>query len=338
MYCFRLIFLQVAYRSWGQFNNPEAIVLCVHGLTGSSLNFAYLADLIVDIHPSWRVVALDLPGRGSSDWFDNHENYNHGEYIHSLLAVYNSIFPSSSSETSVSSSNPKRFYFGTSLGGLLAMFLNTNTTPSSPNLFDAYCFNDIGPIIPHSTLSILNEFNGINPHFDSFEEAVERVKRDNKVQWGPTTDDPFWEFTVRNALRDGGVSLIDPTSYRPEPDVVTEEEEEKARKYGYKTRGRFCFSYDIHGIGKGKQMSSTKASDGSFNILERYKRINKPVLLLQGEISIVCPPEVVDEMKKLSDSKQGPPLTVELYEKTGHIIPLYSYEENIRVVNWLSKI
>ena len=57
-------FHQVAYTEWG---NPRSdhIVVCVHGLTRNSRDFDALASSLAD---RYRIVCMDVVGRGSSDW------------------------------------------------------------------------------------------------------------------------------------------------------------------------------------------------------------------------------------------------------------------------------
>jgi pimeloyl-ACP methyl ester carboxylesterase len=47
-------------------------VICVHGLTRNAHDFDYLAQYLVEHNTnesqSVRVIAVDVPGRGESDW------------------------------------------------------------------------------------------------------------------------------------------------------------------------------------------------------------------------------------------------------------------------------
>ena len=66
-------FKKICYREWGDPKNPK-VVLCVHGLSRNRLDFDTLAAAICE---NYRVVAIDMPGRGKSDWLDNKEDYNY---------------------------------------------------------------------------------------------------------------------------------------------------------------------------------------------------------------------------------------------------------------------
>ena len=63
-------FRNICYREWGDPKNPK-VVICVHGLSRNRLDFDTLAAAIC---AHYRVVAIDMPGRGKSDWLDNKED------------------------------------------------------------------------------------------------------------------------------------------------------------------------------------------------------------------------------------------------------------------------
>jgi pimeloyl-ACP methyl ester carboxylesterase len=46
----------------------EELVLCVHGLTRNARDFDMVAVKLVTANPNFRVVSVDMPGRGHSDW------------------------------------------------------------------------------------------------------------------------------------------------------------------------------------------------------------------------------------------------------------------------------
>ena len=53
-------FRNICYREWGDPKNPK-VVICVHGLSRNRLDFDTLAAAIC---AHYRVVAIDMPGRG----------------------------------------------------------------------------------------------------------------------------------------------------------------------------------------------------------------------------------------------------------------------------------
>jgi hypothetical protein len=79
-------FHRVAYSEWG---NPRQhrVVICVHGLTRNCGDFDSLAAALAG---HFRVVCMDVVGRGASDWLEHKEDYGFGLYLSdaaSLLAL-----------------------------------------------------------------------------------------------------------------------------------------------------------------------------------------------------------------------------------------------------------
>jgi esterase len=74
----RLRGLQFHYVSWGKTDAP--VLLCLHGLRSYARTFEPLAVALAD---SFNVIALDLRGRGQTDW-DPERNYYIDEYVADL--------------------------------------------------------------------------------------------------------------------------------------------------------------------------------------------------------------------------------------------------------------
>jgi pimeloyl-ACP methyl ester carboxylesterase len=70
-------FHRVAYSEWG---NPSQhrVVICLHGLTRNCRDFDSLAASLAG---HFRVVCMDVVGRGASDWLEHKENYGFGQYL-----------------------------------------------------------------------------------------------------------------------------------------------------------------------------------------------------------------------------------------------------------------
>ncbi|MBA3776008.1 MAG: alpha/beta hydrolase, partial [Betaproteobacteria bacterium] len=60
-------FHRVVYREWGDADNPR-VAICVHGLARNSRDFDALAQALLPTH---RVLAVDMPGRGESEWLQD---------------------------------------------------------------------------------------------------------------------------------------------------------------------------------------------------------------------------------------------------------------------------
>ena len=57
-------FHRIAYRAWGDPGN-DRVLICVHGLSRNARDFDPLASAL---QSDFRILALDMPGRGGSDW------------------------------------------------------------------------------------------------------------------------------------------------------------------------------------------------------------------------------------------------------------------------------
>ncbi len=103
-------------------------VLCLHGLTRNSRDFA---DLAAHLAQTRRVIVPEMRGRGQSDYAPDSATYNPLQYCADVEALL--------SELGVT-----RFIsVGTSMGGLMTMLL----AASKPGRIAACVMNDIGPEI-----------------------------------------------------------------------------------------------------------------------------------------------------------------------------------------------
>ena len=76
-------FHQVAYTEWGDPHNDH-IVVCVHGLTRNSRDFDALATSLAD---RYRIVCMDVVGRGSSEWLRHEGDYGFPLYLSDAAAL-----------------------------------------------------------------------------------------------------------------------------------------------------------------------------------------------------------------------------------------------------------
>lgn len=101
-------------------------VLCLHGLTRNSRDFADLAEHIAVTR---RVIVPDMRGRGQSDYAPNSATYNPAQYVADV-------------EILLDEQGIERFIaIGTSMGGLMTMML----AAAKPGRIAALVLNDIGP-------------------------------------------------------------------------------------------------------------------------------------------------------------------------------------------------
>jgi pimeloyl-ACP methyl ester carboxylesterase len=172
-------FHTVAWYEWGP---PEArdVVICVHGVGRNGRDFDVLGEALATTH---RVLAVDMPGRGRSDWLADPNDYGFATY----LATLNALIAASRAET-VS-------FVGTSMGGLLGMVLAAQ--PNTP--VARLVVNDIGPAIEPEALTRIGGYLGADPSFDRYEDVAAYI-RAIAAPFGPLTD-LQWEHVARSNVR-----------------------------------------------------------------------------------------------------------------------------------------
>jgi pimeloyl-ACP methyl ester carboxylesterase len=120
----------------------------VHGLARNSRDFDFLADALA---PRCRVVCMDVAGRGESEWLDSKSDYTFSTYqsdAAAMLARATAPAASSWSEKFLSEKEVKLDWVGTSMGGLIGMFLAAKKNSPIRRLV----LNDVGALIPWSAL------------------------------------------------------------------------------------------------------------------------------------------------------------------------------------------
>ncbi len=177
-------FHRVVYYEWGEPDNAR-VAICVHGLTRNGRDFDTLARALAATH---RVLAVDLPGRGESEWLRDPLDYGFPTYLATLTALI-----ARSGAESVD-------WVGTSLGGLLGIVMAAQHDTPVRRLV----VNDIGPAIEAAALRRIGEYVGQAPVFDSLGAAIEHI-RTVSAPFGNLTPEQ-WEHLTRSSVvqRDQG--------------------------------------------------------------------------------------------------------------------------------------
>lgn len=202
---------QIAYTDWGDQDNPH-IVLCAHGLTRNCRDFDFLAAAL---EHDFRVISVDMVGRGRSDWLSDAMGY-------SSPLVYLSDFENLLRHVCVRHGRAAKLYWvGVSMGGLLGLLLASRAHLPIP--VQALVISDIGPYIPATILKAFADYVGKSPQFKNLNE-LESYLRLLSATSGEMTD-AQWHHIAKYSARenaDGTVGLrYDPAisiSFRP--DVV----------------------------------------------------------------------------------------------------------------------
>lgn len=172
-------FHRVAYHEWGDPTNPR-VAICAHGLSRNGRDFDVLAEALASTH---RVLAVDMPGRGQSDWLANPDDYIFPTYLSTLTA----LIARSGADTVD--------WIGTSMGGLLGMVIAAQAHTPIARLV----INDVGPAIEAEALTRIGTYLGMNPDFATYAEMTACV-RAISAPFGALTD-AQWDHLTRSSVR-----------------------------------------------------------------------------------------------------------------------------------------
>nr|WP_245644827.1 alpha/beta hydrolase [Hydrogenophaga flava] len=138
--------------------DAHRLVVCVHGLSRQGRDFDALASALT---AQARVIAVDVAGRGFSDWLADPMAYQVGTYaadVGRLIARLRSEDPMLQID-----------WIGTSMGGLIGMALAAQAATGIRRLV----LNDVGPVLQWDALRRIGTYLGLNPSFASEQEAVD---------------------------------------------------------------------------------------------------------------------------------------------------------------------
>ena len=172
-------FHRVAYFEWGAASNPR-VAICVHGVGRNARDFDVIAETLATTH---RVLAVDMPGRGESDWLVDANDYTFPTYLTTLTA----LIARSGAETVD--------WIGTSMGGLLGIVIAAQ--PKQP--IACLVVNDVGPVIEPSAIERIRGYFGLDPAFGSYAE-IEQYIRQVSATFGPLND-AQWAHITRSNVR-----------------------------------------------------------------------------------------------------------------------------------------
>lgn len=177
-------------------------VICVPGLTRNSRDFDLVAPWIVG--QGRQVFAVDLRGRGRSDYARNPKTYRPAVYARDVSALL------------AHAGLPRAIFLGTSLGGLVTMTLAARR----PKEVAGAILNDIGPRVAKAGIARIASYAGKGSPVRTWEDAAAYMKRTQGVAF-PNHSDADWAAMAERAFRagDDGVPRLDydPKIFRRAP-------------------------------------------------------------------------------------------------------------------------
>jgi pimeloyl-ACP methyl ester carboxylesterase len=172
-------FHRVVYYEWGDADNRD-VVVCVHGLARNGRDFDRLGERLA---PRFRVIAVDMPGRGESEWLANPADYVLATYLTTLTALF------------ARADAARLAFVGTSMGGLHGMVLAAQR--HSPVI--RLVVNDVGPVLEPAALARIASYVGQSPVFDSYAD-IEHYIRTVSAPFGDLGD-AGWAHVARTNVR-----------------------------------------------------------------------------------------------------------------------------------------
>ena len=164
-------------------------LLCMHGLTRNSADFAGLAS---HVGQQRRVLVADQRGRGRSGYDRNPANYHLGTYVQDMLRLLNKV------------NWQESLLLGTSMGGLMAMMM----AAAQPTRCRGLILNDIGPVVDPRGLARIQSYVGKSRPVATWQAAVAQVRLINGEAFPDFTDAQWLDFTRALYREEGGRPVL----------------------------------------------------------------------------------------------------------------------------------
>jgi len=176
--------LKLHYRDYaGPHERPP--ILCISGLTRNARDFDAVADRCAG---QWRVIAVDLRGRGLSDPDPAPANYAPTVYVADVMKLLDQLGIADA------------VFVGTSLGGLCTMLLAAN---DSERIAGAL-INDIGAEIDQAGIDRIGEYVGRDDRYASWDEAAAALADRNRDMFPDWQAQEWQQFVHRICREDQG--------------------------------------------------------------------------------------------------------------------------------------
>ncbi len=175
---------RITYREYGDPQNNN-VIICAHGLTRNSHDFDVIAEAICD---EYRVITVNIVGRGTSDWLPNKALYTYHQYA----ADFSTLFAKLDVEEVT--------WIGTSLGGSIGMIVASRYNTPITKLI----VNDIAPHIDASIIKAVSRYCGSTPVFDNLEQVTKYLRK-IYTAFGNLSDE-HWDHIAKHTIgkKEGG--------------------------------------------------------------------------------------------------------------------------------------
>lgn len=181
--------LRLYYRDYPGADGPPPL-LCLHGLTRNSRDFAEFAERY---SPGRRVLALDFRGRGQSEFDPEPARYNPLTYVRDVIELLDAL------------AIDRAVFVGTSLGGLVTMAM----AATAPQRIAGAILNDVGPDVDPDGVNRILTYVGKDRRFRSWDEAAEVIAANQRAAYERFTHDDWVAMARRNCREENGEIRFD---------------------------------------------------------------------------------------------------------------------------------
>jgi pimeloyl-ACP methyl ester carboxylesterase len=169
--------LRLHYRDYaGNAGRPP--ILCIPGLTRNARDFEGIADRLAG---EWRLICVDLRGRGESGYAKDPMSYTPLVYLQDVELLVAAL------------GLPRFAIFGTSLGGLVAMLMAT----ANPVRLAGVLLNDVGPELEQSGLDHIRTYVGRPQAWPTWVHAARALCEAQKERYPDWNLDQWLVFAKR---------------------------------------------------------------------------------------------------------------------------------------------
>lgn len=163
-------------------------ILCIPGLTRNARDFEPVADRFAG---DWRVISIDLRGRGGSAFDPDPANYRPMVYIADILKLLDQLGIADA------------VFVGTSLGGLCTMALALGDRERIAGAL----LNDIGPVVDKAGINRIAGYVGKDVRFGGWDDAMDQISARNQDVY-PDYSRADWERFIRRVAREDGDAVV----------------------------------------------------------------------------------------------------------------------------------
>jgi pimeloyl-ACP methyl ester carboxylesterase len=179
---------------WGRADHAHAVV-CVHGISRQGRDFDVLAQALT-AGDRCQVLAVDIAGRGHSDWLADPTLYQVPQYASDLLTLLAQLKAQGVQTID---------WVGTSMGGLIGIAVAAQTAINAQ--FKALALrklvlNDVGPVVQWQALQRISSYLGADKRFATEQEAIDQMWAVS-TSFGPHTPEQWRALSLPMIRQDG---------------------------------------------------------------------------------------------------------------------------------------